>query len=78
MRRGVDVTLFATADSVTAATLDVGRRRTATPRTPTMDGRVWEALHVAHALDRSGDFDLVHNQLDWLPLAFGARGGRRW
>jgi glycosyltransferase involved in cell wall biosynthesis len=35
-----------------------------------MDGRVWEALHVAHALDRSGEFDLVHNHLDWLPLAF--------
>jgi glycosyltransferase involved in cell wall biosynthesis len=37
-----------------------------------MDGRVWEALHVAHALARSGDFDLVHNHLDWLPLAFAA------
>jgi len=35
-----------------------------------MDGRVWEALHVAHALSRSAEFDLVHNQLDWLPLAF--------
>jgi glycosyltransferase involved in cell wall biosynthesis len=37
-----------------------------------MDGRVWEALHVAHALSRSGDFDLIHNHLDWLPLAFAA------
>jgi glycosyltransferase involved in cell wall biosynthesis len=35
-----------------------------------MDGRIWEALHVAHALSRSGEYDLVHNQLDWLPLAF--------
>jgi glycosyltransferase involved in cell wall biosynthesis len=35
-----------------------------------MDGRVWEALHVAHAFGRSAEFDLVHNQLDWLPLAF--------
>ncbi len=35
-----------------------------------MDGRIWEALHVAHAFERSGEFDLVHNQLDWLPLAF--------
>ncbi len=31
---------------------------------------MWEALHVAHALERSGDFDVVHNHLDWLPLAF--------
>ncbi len=35
-----------------------------------MDGRVWEALHVSHALSRSAEFDLVHNHLDWLPLAF--------
>jgi len=37
---------------------------------PAMDGRVWEALHVSHTLARSGEFDLVHNQMDWLPLAF--------
>ena len=33
---------------------------------------MWEALHVSHALARSGEFDLVHNHLDWLPLAFDA------
>ena len=38
-----------------------------------MDGRVWEALHVAHAMERSAEFDIVHNQLDWLPLVFGAQ-----
>ena len=27
-------------------------------------------MHVAHALGRSGEFELVHNHLDWLPLAF--------
>lgn len=69
--RGVEVTLFATADSITAAEL------AATVPAPyeenaAMDGRVWEALHVAHALERSAEFDLVHNNLDWLPLAFGA------
>jgi len=39
---------------------------------PAMDGRVWEALHVAHAFSRSAEFDLVHSHLDWLPLAFAA------
>jgi len=67
--RGVDVTLFATLDSVTTATLD-GVCATGYAETPAMDGRVWEALHVAHALGRSGEFELVHNHLDWLPLAF--------
>ncbi|GIE21911.1 glycosyltransferase family 4 protein [Winogradskya humida] len=69
--RGVDVTLFATLDSVTKATLD-GVAVHGYEDDPDLDGRVWEALHVAYALQRSGDFDLVHNHLDWLPLAFSA------
>ena len=68
--RGIDVTLFATLDSVTSAALD-GVCPHGYAEDPAMDGRVWEALHVAHALARSGEFDLVHNHLDWLPLAFG-------
>jgi glycosyltransferase involved in cell wall biosynthesis len=67
--RGIDVTLFATLDSVTKATLD-GVCPTGYEESDEIDGRVWEALHVAHALRRSGEFDLVHNHLDWLPLAF--------
>ncbi|MEV6488688.1 glycosyltransferase family 4 protein [Actinoplanes sp. NPDC051633] len=67
--RGVDVTLFATLDSQTKATLD-GVCPTGYEESPDIDGRVWEAIHVAHALRRSGEFDLVHNHLDWLPLAF--------
>jgi len=67
--RGVDVTLFATLDSVTAGTLD-GVCPHGYAEDPELDGRVWEALHVSHALARSAEFDLVHNHLDWLPLAF--------
>jgi glycosyltransferase involved in cell wall biosynthesis len=67
--RGIDVTLFATLDSQTPAKLD-GVCPTGYAEDARLDGRVWEALHVAHALDRSGEFDLVHNHLDWLPLAF--------
>jgi glycosyltransferase involved in cell wall biosynthesis len=67
--RGVDVTLFATLDSVTKAALD-GVCPAGYEESPEIDGRVWEALHVAYALRRSGEFDLVHNHLDWLPLAF--------
>ncbi|MDI6101256.1 glycosyltransferase family 4 protein [Actinoplanes sp. NEAU-A12] len=70
-RRGVDVTLFATLDSVTEATLD-GVVPTGYEESDEIDGRVWEAIHVSHALERSGEFDLIHNHLDWLPLAFSA------
>jgi glycosyltransferase involved in cell wall biosynthesis len=69
--RGVDVTLFATLDSLTSATLD-GVSPHGYAEDPAMDGRIWEALHVSHALKRSAEFDLVHNHLDWLPLAFEA------
>jgi glycosyltransferase involved in cell wall biosynthesis len=67
--RGVDVTLFATLDSVTSATL-AGVCATGYAETAGMDGRIWEALHVARVLERSGEFDLIHSHLDWLPLAF--------
>jgi glycosyltransferase involved in cell wall biosynthesis len=68
-RRGIDVTLFATLDSITLARLD-GVCDRPYEESPEIDGRVWEALHVAHALGRSAEFDLIHNHLDWLPLAF--------
>lgn len=68
---GDDVTLFATRDSVTRGALD-GVCPTGYAEDQTLDGRVWEALHVSHALARSGEFDLVHSHLDWLPLAFAA------
>jgi glycosyltransferase involved in cell wall biosynthesis len=67
--RGVDVTLFATLDSVTSARL-AGVCAAPYAENPSLDGRVCEALHVAYAFERSGEFDLVHNHLDWLPLAF--------
>ena len=71
VKRGVEVTLFATLDSVTTAKLD-GVSPAGYEESDELDGRVWEALHVSHALSRSGEFDLVHNHLDWLPLAFSA------
>ncbi len=71
VERGVDVTLFATLDSLTSATLD-GVSPHGYAEDASLDGRVWEALHVSHALARSGEFDLLHNHLDWLPLAFDA------
>jgi glycosyltransferase involved in cell wall biosynthesis len=67
--RGVDVTLFATLDSLTRARL-AGVCATPYAEDASLDGRICEALHVAYAFERSGEFDLVHNHLDWLPLAF--------
>lgn len=68
---GVDVTLFATLDSLTSARL-AGVVPHGYAEDPALDGRVCEALHVADVFARSAEFDLVHSHLDWLPLAFEA------
>jgi len=67
--RGVDVTLFATTDSLTKATLD-GVCPRPYSEDPTIDAKVWELLHVAHLFERADEFDLIHNQADFVPLAF--------
>lgn len=68
---GVDVTLFATADSRTAGRLSAV---VASPyeETPEMDAKVWEGLHLAHAFGRAHEFDLIHNHYDFLPLTYAS------
>jgi glycosyltransferase involved in cell wall biosynthesis len=67
--RGVDVTLFATLNSVTAATL-VGVVPHGYSERPGLDAKVWELLHIARVVERAGEFDLIHNQADFVPLFF--------
>jgi glycosyltransferase involved in cell wall biosynthesis len=67
--RGVDVTLFATKDSVTAGKLG-GVCPAPYSEDPSIDAKAWEMLHVAHVFERAGEFDLIHNQADFVPLAF--------
>jgi glycosyltransferase involved in cell wall biosynthesis len=69
VERGVDVTLFATLDSHTAGTL-AGVVPRGYSEDPSIDAKVWEALHIAAVFERSGEFDLIHNQADFMPLAF--------
>ena len=67
--RGVDVTLFATADSVTSAQL-VGVAPTGYSEDPSLDAKTWEALHIAAVFERAAEFDLIHNSFDFLPLTY--------
>src|SRR3546814_17174465 len=59
--RGVDVTLFATLDSQTAGKF-CGVCPAPYYKDPAIDSKVWEILHVAQVFERSGEFDLIHNQ----------------
>jgi glycosyltransferase involved in cell wall biosynthesis len=67
--RGVDVTLFAAADSVTSATL-VGTIPTGYSEDPELDAKVWEGMHIATVFERAAEFDLIHNNFDFLPLTY--------
>jgi len=69
VERGLDVTLFASADSITAARL-VGTIPTGYSEDPDLDAKVWESLHIATVFERAGEFDLIHNSFDFLPLTY--------
>ena len=69
VRRGVDVTLFATADSVTDARL-VASAPTGYSEDPGLSAKVWEALHISAVFERAGEFDVIHNSFDFLPLTY--------
>jgi len=67
--RGVDVTLFATLDSVTTARLD-GVVPAPYSEDPAIDAKVWEFRHLAHLFEQASRFDLIHNQADFPAHAF--------
>jgi glycosyltransferase involved in cell wall biosynthesis len=67
--RGVDVTLFATADSVTRARL-VGTVATGYSEDSSLDPKVWEGLHISAIFERAAEFDLIHNSFDFMPLTY--------
>jgi glycosyltransferase involved in cell wall biosynthesis len=69
VRRGIHVTLFATADSLTSARL-VAVAPTGYSEDPSIDAKVYEGLHIAAAFERAGEFDLLHNHFDFLPLTY--------
>lgn len=69
VKRGIDVTLFATADSKTA-----GKLCAICPRgyeeDKTIEPKVWECLHICEVFERANEFDLIHNNFDFLPLTY--------
>ena len=52
-----------------------GRRRPATRRIRHCDAKVWEALHISAVFERAGEFDVIHNSFDFLPLTYSGLVG---
>ncbi len=68
-KRGADVTLFATGNSTFAGKV-ASVVRVGLNEDRALDGGVFEALHIAELFARAGEFDLIHNNLDWKPLTY--------
>ncbi len=69
MKEGHDVTLFATGDSITSGKLSSVCERPY-EEDKTIDPKVWECLHIANLMEHAGEFDIIHNNYDFLPLSY--------
>jgi glycosyltransferase involved in cell wall biosynthesis len=66
---GHQVTLFATADSLTAAKLSATSPG-GWSDDASIDPKVAECLHIASVFERADQFDIIHNGFDFLPLTY--------
>lgn len=67
--KGMDVTLFATGESVTKARLESVVEQ-GYEEDKALDAKVAECLHISNLVERASDFDLIHNHFDFLPLSY--------
>jgi glycosyltransferase involved in cell wall biosynthesis len=74
VKLGHDVTLFATADSLTTATL-WGTAPTGWSEDPNIDPKVAECMHIAEVFEHASSFDIIHNGFDFLPLTYSGLVG---
>lgn len=69
IKKGVEVTLFATGDSITK-----GRLRSVCQsgyeEDKSVNPKVLESLHIASLFESGDEFDLIHNHFDFLPLTY--------
>ena len=64
-----NVTLFATKESITKATL-VGWIEKGYEEDKTQIPLVSTCLHISKVMERAGEFNLIHNNFDYLPLTY--------
>jgi glycosyltransferase involved in cell wall biosynthesis len=69
IKLGVDVTLFATGDSITEGKLKAVCAQ-GYEEDRSQDAKVLECLHISNLMEQAGDFDIIHNNFDFLPLTY--------
>ena len=69
VKKGLDVTLFATGDSITSGKLDsICNHGYEEDRS--RDAKVLECLHISNLMEKATSFDIIHNHFDFLPLTY--------
>jgi len=71
VRRGHDVTLFATGDTTTSARLSAAYPRGYWHDTTMWPWELYEMLNLASAVERASEFDVIHFQAAYYPLSLG-------
>lgn len=69
VERGFDVTLFATGYSKTKGKLESICEHPYA-EDASIDPKVAECLHISHLMEQAHDFDIIHNNFDFLPLTY--------
>ncbi len=69
MEKGLDVTLFATGNSVTQGELSSVCERPLADDSA-VDPKVAECLHISNLMEQADSFDIIHNNFDFLPLSY--------
>jgi len=71
IKRGVDVTLYATGDSITQAQLQSVCLR-GYEEDSDLIPKVGECLHISALFEQADQYDVVHNHFDYLPLTYSS------
>jgi len=69
VEQGIDVTLFATGDSITNGKLEFIIEKPH-GENPVLDAKVCECMHISHLMEKAPEFDIIHNNYDFLPLTY--------
>lgn len=69
VKKGLDVTLFATADSLTRGKLRYICQK-AWEEDKSLDPKVQECMHISFLMEQAHKFDIIHNNFDFLPLTY--------
>src|ERR1700761_2637776 len=69
IKLGLDVTLFATGDSITAGKLEAICEK-GYEEDRSQDAKVLECLHISNLMENAAQFDIIHNNFDFLPLTY--------